>query len=117
MKKSLGDEIMEKFKKGEFPEANGIPPLPQKMNKIGMQSRRVEHDASRASFMTFLMWLCVFVAATIGFRASKVNPEENRWIRCTYWRACIFLVLATIFGIVKLVFDYKMIKGMERLDK
>lgn len=82
-----------------------------------MNERRVEKSHTRAAFVTFLMWLCVFVAASIGFRASKTSPQENRWMRCTYFRGCIFLFMAFVFGIVKLVLDYKIMKDVERMHK
>ena len=38
-------------------------------------------------------------------------------MRCTYFRGCIFLFMAFVFGIVKLVLDYKIMKDVERMHK
>lgn len=44
---------------------------PMKFNKKMMKMRNLDHMKTRGAFVTFVMWLCVFVAAAIGFRASK----------------------------------------------
>ena len=85
-------------------------------NKMAMKHRNVEHLHTRAAFVSFLMWMCVLIAGAIGFRASKTQ-ENSPWIRCTFKKSLIFIVLASLLGIWKLTLDAKLMKGMERFHK
>ena len=81
-----------------------------------MKHRNVERLHTRAAFVSFLMWLMIFVAGAIGFRASKIQ-DNNMWIRCTFKKSMIFVILASLLGIWKLTLDAKIMKGMERFHK
>jgi|Transcript_26534 hypothetical protein len=87
-----------------------------RINKMMMKERRMEHMHSRAAFVTFLMWLCVFVAGAIGFRASKTQ-DNNRWIRCTLKKSVFFVILASLLGVWKLRLDFKLMRGMDRMHR
>lgn len=71
---------------------------------------------TKGAFLSFVMWALIFIAATVGYRASKQN-EPNRYMRCTYKKSIIMLMFASLFGIWKLMTNHEMMKQMRRLDK
>ena len=72
---------------------------------------------TRASFVTFLMWLFVFCAAITGKRAAY-NQQNAKWyMRCSFKKAIVFLFLATIMGVFKLTLNIKMMHQMKRFQK
>jgi len=64
----------------------------------------------RASFVSFIMWTCVFIAASIGYRASK--QQSNGWIHCSFKKSLILLVIASGLGVWKLSMNYHLMKGV-----
>lgn len=82
-----------------------------------MQERRVTKLMTRAAFVSFIMWLFVFVAAITGKRASWNSQNSKWWMRCSFKKAIIFLVLATLMGIWRLILSAKIMHQMERYQK
>ena len=71
------------------------------MDKMTLMERRVSRLMTRGAFVSFLMWAFVFIAATIGRRASW-QKENNWWIRCTLRKSIFMLLIASLLGIWKL---------------
>ena len=86
------------------------------VDKQVLQERRVERLMTKGAFLSFLMWTFVFLAASVGYMASK-QTEPNRFIRCTFKKSIILLVFASFFGIWKLMTMHKMMKEQRRLDR
>lgn len=89
----------------------------QQVDKKALQERRVTRLVTRASFVSFLMWLFIFVAAAIGLKAAKQQSDSRWFMRCSFRKSIIFLALASGLGIWKLVLDHKIMKQMERFSK
>lgn len=106
------------FKKGGHQEGrqeghqNGQPKTQEQVE----QEHRITRLTTRATFVSFLMWTLVFIAASIGYRAT-FNKTENRWIRCSFKKSILLLVVASGLGLWKLHMDYKLMKQMRNYHK
>lgn len=87
-----------------------------KMNKKHLAERRIGRLMTRATFLSFLMWTFVLFAACIGHRVSKFQ-ENTRWIRCTFKKALIMLLIASGLGLWKLNVNRHIMKEMHRFHK
>ena len=58
--------------------------------------------STRAAFLSFLMWMFVFIAATVAKRAT-FQQEYKWWIRCTVKKSIFMLWIATVLGVWNLI--------------
>lgn len=72
---------------------------------------------TRGAFVSFLMWLFILIAAITGKRAAWNSQNSKWWMRCSFRKAIIFLVLATLMGIWKMIITSKVMKQMERFQR
>ena len=87
------------------------------VDKKVLQERRISKMMTRASFVSFLMWLFIAISAAIGIRASKMTSDSRWYMRCSFRKSIIFLVLATVLGIWKMTLNKKLMKQFERFEK
>lgn len=87
------------------------------VDKKILQERRITRLVTRASFVSFLMWFFIFVAAAVGLKAARQQSDSRWFMRCSFKKSIIFLVLASALGIAKLCMDHKIMKQMERFSK
>ena len=73
-----------------------------RVDKLTLQERRVSRLITRGAFLSFFMWLLVFVAACVGKRASWMR-QQNRWIGCTFKKSVCLLIFASIVGVFGLI--------------
>ena len=89
-----------------------------KVDKKVLQERRLSKLMTRAAFVSFLMWLFIAIAAVIGLKAARQQTDNGRWfMRCSFRKSIIFIVLASLLGIWKLVLDKKLMKQFERFGR
>ena len=87
-----------------------------KIDKKTLAERRIGRLMTRATFLSFLMWTFVLFAACIGHRVSKFQ-ENTRWIRCTFKKSLIMLLIASLFGAWKLSVNSHIMTQMHRYHK
>lgn len=81
-----------------------------------LQERRIDRMVTRASFVGFLFWAFVMLAAGVGYRASKIT-ENTRWIGCTFKKSVILLFIASGLGIWKLHLNFKIHDSVKRFKR
>lgn len=77
-----------------------------KVDKKMLQERRISKMVTRATFVSFLTWMFVFVAAVTGIRASKIQ-DNNSYIRCTFKKSVICLIIASLLGVWNLSLKFR----------
>ena len=90
------------------------------VDKRVLQERRVSKLMTRASFVSFLMWLFIAISAAIGLRAARAQPDttNSKWfMRCSIRKSIIFLVLASLLGIWKMILSKKIMHQFERFGR
>ena len=85
-----------------------------RVDKMTLTERRMTKLSTRGAFLSFLMWAFVFIAATIGKRASW-QKENNWWIRCTLKKSIFMLWIASCLGVWNLVIKHKLGKEMHKI--
>jgi len=88
-----------------------------KVDKKVLQERRLTKLMTRASFVSFLMWLFIAIAAIIGLKAARQTENSKWFMRCSFKKSIIFIVLASLLGIWKLILDKKLMKQFHRFEK
>lgn len=86
------------FKHGQGHEGRQGKEGHYKLDKNALAERRVGKLVTRATFVSFLMWTFVFIAACIAKRAAMCS-DQNKWIRCSFKKSIIMLVLASLLGV------------------
>ena len=89
-----------------------------KVDKKVLQERRLSKLMTRAAFVSFLMWLFIAIAAVIGLKAARQQTDNGRWfMRCSFKKSIVFIVLASLLGTWKLFLDKKLMKQFERFGR
>lgn len=87
------------------------------VDKKVLQERRIQKLMTRGAFVSFLMWTFILIAAITGKRAAWNSQNSKWWMRCSFKKAIVFLVLASGMGIWKMINSSKIMKQMERFQR
>lgn len=79
-----------------------------KVDKKILQERRISKLVTRASFVGFVMWFFVAIAACKGLQGAKMWSNSKWFMPGTICKSMCLLMIASVLGIWKLCLNHKL---------